>query len=87
VPLVGQAFEVSHRDGSRVELQLLEAQAHDRSGESFSLLFQGGASTALQSAVHRLEHPALGSVELLLGPVGRPVGKRKFEAVVNRTRR
>jgi hypothetical protein len=87
LPLVGQAFEVTHIDGSRVRLQLLEVRAHDQSGESFSLFFQGGTRTELQSAVHTIEHPGLGSVDLLLGPVGRPVGKRQFEAVVNRTRR
>ena len=84
LPFVGDSFEIARADGSRVTLRLIEARALPSRGEAFSLVFQGGAGTALESAIHRLEHPALGAVDLFLGPVGPPLGRREFEAVVNR---
>ena len=87
LPLVGDSFEIARADGSRVKLRLVEARALPSRGESFSLVFQGGEGTVLESAVHRLEHPGLGAVELFLGPVGPALGRPEFEAVVNRIRR
>ena len=87
LPLVGDSFGIARADGSRVKLRLIEARALPSRGEAFSLLFQGSDGTALESAIHRLEHPELGAVELFLGPVGPALGRREFEAVVNRIRR
>ena len=87
LPLVGDSFEIARADGSRVELRLIEARALPSRGEAFSLLFQGSDGTVLESAIHRLEHPGLGAVELFLGPVGPTLGRREYEAVVNRIRR
>ena len=87
VPLVGDSFEIARADGSRVKLRLIEARPIPSRGEAFSLVFQGSEGTVLESAIHRLEHPGLGAVELFLGPVGPTLGRRQFEAVVNRIRR
>jgi hypothetical protein len=87
LPLVGEVFEIALSDGNRVKLRLVEARALPGDGDAFSLVFRSGTRTALESAIHTLTHPALGSVDLFLGPVGRPVGRTEFEAVVNRIRR
>lgn len=52
--------------------------------DSFSLLFRGSGRTALPQDVYDIEHPALGTVRVLLVPVFRKTGDAYYEVVVNR---
>jgi len=54
--------------------------------ESFSLIFRGPLEIPLRQRIHRLTHPALGSLELFMVPVGQDEGSRYYEVLFNRTR-
>ena len=47
----------------------------------FSLLFEGPAGPAVESATYRLNHGELGALELFLSPVGRETTRTHYEAV------
>jgi len=47
----------------------------------FSLLFEGPAGPAVESATYRLNHEELGALELFLSPVGRETTRTHYEAV------
>ena len=51
--------------------------------EQFSLFFQAPPETPPRQNVYRLEHPYLGSTELLLVPVSSEADGVKFQAVVS----
>ncbi len=84
-PCLGQVFRLSH-EGEAVELVL---QAADPTGvpglqggrAGFSLVFLGSGTRVLSQRIYRLEHPALGILEIFLGPLGREEGQVRYEAV------
>jgi hypothetical protein len=83
-PLVGTRFKV-HRPGERtLRVKLVSARQLPSVGDSFSLIFRTGRTQHVESRIYRLEHPALGSFELFLSPVGRGVKGLDLEAVINR---
>jgi uncharacterized protein DUF6916 len=50
----------------------------------FTLVFAGPLSPALEQGIHRLEHPALGTLDIFLVPIASDVpGSRAYEAVFN----
>ena len=49
--------------------------------EPFSLLFRGPRSPYARQGTHRLEHDALGAVELFLVPLGPDAAGMRYEAV------
>ncbi|HET6509762.1 MAG TPA: hypothetical protein VFG42_23415 [Baekduia sp.] len=74
----------------RLDLELIEATAHpadapptDAEGRRtpFSLLFRGPVEPVLAQRIQRLEHDALGPLELFLVPVGRDAAGTRYEAV------
>lgn len=69
-----------------IELQLIEVSPLNtsRRQESFSLQFRGPGSPILNQQIHRLEHAALGVLEIFLVPVGRDAQGVCYEAVFNR---
>jgi hypothetical protein len=52
---------------SPLELELVEVTG---AGRPFSLVFRGPAEPLLPQRIHRVEHPALGPLDLFLVPVG-----------------
>jgi hypothetical protein len=83
-PYVGSAFRVRALTGAGppVRMRLTEIGGND---QAFSLLFAANrGSTPLAGGLHRFEHPQMGGFQLAIGPVGRGVRVRQYEAIVNR---
>ena len=87
-PHVGSVFLLPDAEG--VSLTLVEAKAATLVGdgrrpppprEPFTLLFRGPARPILPQRIHRLEHPALGTLEIFIVPVGPDGGGIGYEAV------
>jgi hypothetical protein len=78
-PLRDQPFRLS-ADGPPLALTLVEVTAGD-GGRPFSLLFRGPAEPLLPQRIYRIEHQALGALELFLVPVGREPDGLRYEAV------
>jgi hypothetical protein len=55
------------------------------SDDAFALTFSGPLSTPLDSGIHTLRHPRLGSFELFSSPVDTPDSDRTYEVVVDRS--
>lgn len=55
------------------------------SDDAFALTFSGPLATPLDSGIHTLHHPSLGSFELFSSPVDTPDGARTYEVVVDRS--
>jgi hypothetical protein len=73
--------------GATHELLLVEANALAAEGAPpalrapFSLVFRGPRSAALAQQIHRLEHPALGVLELFLVPIAPDAAGPRYEAI------
>jgi hypothetical protein len=89
-PAVGEVFTLDAGDVGRVELELLSAHLHepdapveDASGTRapFTLEFRGPADPMLPQHIYRLEHPALGPMEIFIVPIGRDEVGTTYEAV------
>lgn len=95
-PLVGQDF-VTTRDGAPLSLELVEARAIalkpmdgralGKSGfvrrDPFALLFRGAAERPLPQGILALTHPALGTFDLHVVPVGPGATGLLYEAIFN----
>jgi hypothetical protein len=55
------------------------------SDDAFALTFSGPMATPLESGIHTLRHPSIGSVELFASPVGAPGADRRYEILVDRS--
>jgi hypothetical protein len=55
------------------------------SEDSFALTFSGPSADPLDSGIHTLSHPQLGSFELFASPVDDPDAGRRYEIVVDRS--
>lgn len=89
-PLLGTTLElqVSDAEGARrvLALELREATAlpaprGDSGRPPFSLIFRGPADPQLPQATYPLAHPALGTVEIFIVPVGRSEDGVDYQAV------
>jgi hypothetical protein len=70
--------------GGTVVLRLVEAAPAGESGRdggAFSLLFIGAAGPWLQQAIYPVRHPALGTREIFVVPVGPARGGNGYQAV------
>lgn len=55
------------------------------SEDAFALKFSGPLARPLDSGIHTIEHPLLGSIELFASPVDAPEADRNYEVVVDRS--
>jgi hypothetical protein len=55
------------------------------SDDAFALTFSGPLATPLDSGIHTLHHPRIGSFELFASPVDAPDANRSYEVVVDRS--
>jgi uncharacterized protein DUF6916 len=55
------------------------------SDDAFSLKFSGPLGTPLDSGIHTLHHPSLGSFDLFSSPVDAPEGDQHYEVVIDRS--
>ncbi|MBI5655919.1 MAG: hypothetical protein HZC44_03450 [Geobacter sp.] len=69
-PHIATVFEVAPVGMDRVPVELVEVKDNGSAAlESFSLLFRGRTGPVFRHDTHRMWHPALGEMELFLGPV------------------
>lgn len=69
-PHIASTFEVAPPDMTPVALELVEVKdASSAAVAGFSLLFKGGADPVFRHNTCTVRHPALGELELFLGPV------------------
>lgn len=85
-PLVGQTFSLRPSpDSQSVELVLAEANAlahgDGRPRAPFSLVFTGPFEPVMPQRIYRLEHQAVGALELFLVPIGRKERAIRYEAI------
>jgi hypothetical protein len=85
-PLVGDAFTIETTGGLRIEVTLSEAAAESdqpvASGRTpFSILFSGPPEPILPQGIHRLEHRALGALDVFLVPLQPESGGARYQAV------
>ena len=84
-PLVGTEFELAAGD-QKLPFELVETRGPATTPPGFSrppfvLTFQAAGPRPLPQAIYRLEHPALGGLEIFLVPVARCDGGFRYEAV------
>lgn len=82
------AFQFEVTAQVHVPLTLVEACARrsptgEVSGDSFALLFHGPAAQPLTQRMYPCTHPAFGSFDLFIVPVGRDHNGFHYEAVFN----
>lgn len=90
-PHLGSLFVAAATESqSTIPLTLAKVEALAKiagfAGEQFSLRFDAPAGHRIESRIHQLRHPVLGSLELFISPVGsadRFGVQQKGEAVVN----
>lgn len=82
---VGSTFRVHVSQGNYFDLKLiavteLKPEVPGKSG--FALLFQDSADNRFSGGLYKIDHAALGTLSLMLGPVGQ--SRNTYEAVINR---
>ena len=77
-PLRHQPFALTADHAPRLELELVEVTG---GGRPFSVVFRGPGEPLLSQRIYRIEHPALGPLDLFLVPVGREPDGLRYEAV------
>lgn len=78
--LRGQRFRIAPDGAAPFEAELIEVTeiAREPGGRApFSLVFRGGPSPPLPQRIHRVEHEALGAIEIFLVPIAQD----RYEAV------
>ena len=82
-PHLDAVFEMARPDGM-VPLRLAKTESAGqarREGGAFSLLFVAPAGRWLPQAIYPVRHPALGTMEIFLVPVGPVSGGNGYHAV------
>jgi hypothetical protein len=84
-PRVGERFRISAGEGTTIDAALIEAAplgASARGGrQPFSLIFLGPAAPVWPQRIYRVDHRALGSLDLFLVPIGPRDGGMQYEAI------
>ena len=79
-------FRIPLQPSGAVELELLEVVStlSTPRQEQFSIFFRGPGNIYLPQRTYRMEHDALGELDLFIVPVGRDPEGFRYEAVFNR---
>lgn len=86
-PHVGERFALRRAEpgAAPLDLVLLEANAlahgEGRPRTPFSLVFRGPVQPVMPQSIHRLEHAAMGTLDLFLVPIGRDPQGIRYEAI------
>jgi len=83
-PLLGEPFELRAPDGGGLTLALTEVRRLGealRAGGAFSLIFAAKGGPRLPQAIYSLTHPAIGTLDIFLVPIGPVAGGSGYEAV------
>lgn len=87
VPLQAQTFTLALDGGATLPLLLVEATAlpghafPGRQRDPFHLRFKGPLSVLLDQRIHPLLHPAVGTLELFIVPIGQEPDGFIYQAV------
>jgi hypothetical protein len=86
LPHCHSKFQVREGVPEAIELELIEVSPlkTSRRQEVFSLQFRGPPTIVLNQQIHRLEHAALGLLDIFLVPIGQDAQGVYYEAVFNR---
>ena len=82
-PHLDAVFE-TQTSGGAVPLKLVKADpagASGREGGAFSLLFVGPQGASLPQAIYPVKHPALGTMEIFMVPIGPLAGGNGYQAI------
>jgi hypothetical protein len=82
-PRINDDFRIAMPDGA-VALKLVEVRAFAnalRQGGGFSLTFRTPPGPFLAQSIYPLDHPALGTLEIFLVPLGPKDGGNSYEAI------
>lgn len=87
-PHVGQTFRLEFADHPPVDLTLVEAapgpwQRPEGGKVAFRLEFSGPPQPLIAQRTYRIQHPALGPVDLFLVPLAQDEESATYEAVFN----
>jgi len=89
--LLHSRFRVRGSDSAAVEIELLEATAHQPGRETtqaqegrFSLVFAGPLDQFLPQRTYLFEHEKLGAFDLFIVPIGKDQNGFHYEAIFNR---
>ena len=90
-PFVGDAFVLERGSDSRFSARLVEARPLESAGprpglprrQAFSLVFRADSGAKLEQETHLVRHRELGTLAMLLVPVGSRQGDQRLEAVFN----
>jgi hypothetical protein len=77
-------FRIEAEPARRFEVELIEVSEGAGGGLSrspFSLVFRGGPSPPLPQRIYRVEHEALGALDIFLVPIGPDEVGQRYEAV------
>lgn len=79
-------FSIRPDESTVIETELIVAEdlGSTPRQERFSLIFRGPLQHILPQRVYRIEHDAMGSLELFLVPIGAEEDGIRYEAVFNR---
>jgi hypothetical protein len=86
---LGTTFHLRGPDGATHELVLREASPHPHlppapgRRRGFSVVFRSASPAHLPQATYRLDHDALGALDVFLVPIGPLDGGMGYEAVFN----
>jgi hypothetical protein len=89
-PAVGEVFVLDDEGVGRLRFELLEARTIERDAPAldaggirtpFRLLFRGPSEPALPQRIYRLEHEAIGALEIFIVPVARDAAGVHYEAI------
>jgi hypothetical protein len=82
-PHVGRAFAIE-ANGQRLDLKLAEVEhlgAAHREGGAFSLTFLSAPGPFLPQGIYPMQHPALGTLELFIVPLGPKDGGNSYQVI------
>jgi uncharacterized protein DUF6916 len=82
-PRKGETFRLRAPD-RELELELVQVKRlgeSGRAGGAFSLLLRGQSGPYLPQAIYALDHPALGTMELFIVPIGPAAGGNGYEII------
>ena len=82
---INSVFRTRLGDGSDIDLRLVQFDEHavNATQENYSLLFQAPADMPPVQSIYRLDHEALGEMDLFLVPVKKDDSGLYYEAVFN----
>lgn len=91
IPYLNQEFRIYYAEDEYLSVILTEVKeskmppARPDQRHGFSVIFQSGpdAKVMLHQHIFRIEHPAMGSHEIFIVPVGADANERYYQAVFN----